>query len=89
MNEIISVIPEKYRAYVLALILLAPYLTRAYHAIAIGGGLKGIWNSIWFGTNVPPSLASDIKNIGTAVNAINQTGPNPNAVLTVNNTGNK
>jgi hypothetical protein len=55
MNDIISSIPEKYRVYVLALILCAPYLTRAYHALAMGGGVKGIWSAIWFGTNQPKS----------------------------------
>jgi hypothetical protein len=95
MNEIpiIKYLPEKYQG--LALFIVAamawggPYLTRIYHALATNGGLRGAWNSIWFGTNVPPSVASDIQNIGAAVNSINQQGPDPSAVLTVNNAGNK
>jgi hypothetical protein len=75
MNEIINVIPEKYRAYVLALILCIPYLTRAYHSLATGGGLKGIWNAVLFGTNTPASVA----NIAAAVDKINQQGASQSA----------
>ena len=84
---LIKYLPAKYQGLSLFVVAAAawggPYLTRIYHALATNGGLRGAWNSIWFGTNVPPSVASDIKNIGTAVNAINLSGPNPNAVLTV------
>lgn len=86
MNDIpiINYLPAKYRGWAIVLVLAFPYLTRAYHALTTSGGLRGAWESIWFGTNTPPSVASDIKNIGTAINQINQMGPNPDAVLTVN-----
>lgn len=50
---ILNYIPEKYRGTVILLVLLSPYLTRAYHALASGGGVRGIVNAIWFGTNTP------------------------------------
>ena len=55
MNDIpgINLLPEKYRGTATLIILAAPYVTRAYHALANGGGLRGIWNAIWFGTNQP------------------------------------
>lgn len=55
MNDIpiLNLIPEKYRGYVLLLIALAPVLGRAYHAITSGGGLRGIWTALIFGTNTP------------------------------------
>ena len=53
MDDLINVIPEKWRATVLVLLAASPYITRAYHAIATGGGLRGIIQAIWFGTNTP------------------------------------
>ena len=55
MNEIplINLLPEKYRGWAVMLIAASPYLTRAYHAIASGGGVKGVISAIWFGTNQP------------------------------------
>ena len=57
MNDIpiINQLPEKWRGTALLICLALPYITRAYHALAAGGGLKGIWNAIWFGTNAPSS----------------------------------
>lgn len=49
----LNYVPEKYRGAVILAVLLSPYLTRAYHALASGGGLRGIVNAIWFGTNTP------------------------------------
>lgn len=55
MNDIpiINALPERYRGWAVVFILAAPYATRAYHALASGGGLRGLWNAIWFGTNTP------------------------------------
>lgn len=50
---IINLLPERYRPYCAAFILALPYLTRAYHALRAGGGLRGVWRGIWFGTNLP------------------------------------
>ena len=49
----IDMLPEKYRGSAMLLLIALPYLTRAFHALANGGGLRGIWNAIWFGTNTP------------------------------------
>lgn len=55
MNDIpiINQLPEKYRGWAMIVLLALPYVTRAYHALAQGGGIRGIWNAIWFGTNTP------------------------------------
>jgi hypothetical protein len=55
MNEIpgLNLLPEKIRGPIAFVLLISPYITRAYHAIVNGGGLRGVINAIWFGTNVP------------------------------------
>ena len=50
-----------------------------------GAGLIDAGKAVLFGTNVSPLVVSDIKNTSAAVNAINKNGPDPDAVLTVNN----
>jgi hypothetical protein len=49
----INLLPEQYRGTATLLIIIAPYLTRAYHAVVNGGGLAGIYRAILFGTNTP------------------------------------
>lgn len=49
----INLLPPKVQPWVIALVIAAPYLTRAYHALAGGGGLTGVWRAIMFGTNTP------------------------------------
>ena len=89
MNDIpiIKYLPEKYQGFALALIALllwaSPYLTRIYHALATHGGLKGVWDAIWFGTNTPPEVKAAITNIAAAVDTINQNGANPMAAPAV------
>ena len=85
MNDIpiINFLPVKYRGWAIILVLAFPYLTRAYRALTTSGGLRGAWNAILFGTNTPPEVKSAIAEIGTAVNTINQTGINPDAVPVV------
>lgn len=55
MNEIpgLNLLPESLRGWALLGLAFLPYVTRAYHALATGGGLRGIWNAILFGTNIP------------------------------------
>lgn len=89
MNEIpiIKYLPEKYQGFVLALIAAliwaSPYITRAYHALKTGGGLKGIWTSIMYGTNTTPEVKAAITSIAAAVDTINQQGANPTAAPAV------
>lgn len=52
-DPILDLIPAGYKGFALALIILAPILGRAYKALQNNGGLKGVWNAILFGTNVP------------------------------------
>lgn len=59
MNEvpIIDMLPARARGWALFGVAVtawgAPYVTRAYHALRNGGGIRGVWNGIWFGTNQP------------------------------------
>jgi len=48
---IIQYIPEKYRGVTILAILVFPYVTRAYYAIANGGGIVGAVRGILWGTN--------------------------------------
>jgi hypothetical protein len=52
-DDIVNLIPAKYRSDVLLLIALSPFITRAYCALRNGGGLRGVFSAIWFGTNTP------------------------------------
>jgi hypothetical protein len=55
MNDIpiINALPEKYRGWALVILLASPYITRAFYAVANGGGFVGIARAIWLGTNTP------------------------------------
>jgi hypothetical protein len=55
-NELLPFVPERYRAKVMLALMLSPYVTRAYHSLRNGGGLRGVARAIWFGTNVPKEL---------------------------------
>jgi hypothetical protein len=53
MEQFINLVPEKYRTYALLALAVSPYITRGIHAIASGGGIKGVFSAIWLGTNTP------------------------------------
>jgi hypothetical protein len=57
----LNLIPEKYRGLALFIVAVSPYLTRAYHAIVIGGGIKGVFSAIWLGTNTPAANKTNEK----------------------------
>lgn len=59
-DPIIDLIPQGYRGIAIVLFVGIPYLTRAYHALANNGGLKGVWNAIMFGTNGPKILIASL-----------------------------
>jgi hypothetical protein len=61
MNDIpiINALPEKYRGWAIILALALPYATRMWHALVNGGGLRGVWGALWFGTNTPPAAKKD------------------------------
>ncbi len=60
VDPILNLIPEGYKGLVLAVFILAPIFGRAYHAIVSGGGLKGIWTALMFGTNTPKMLIASL-----------------------------
>jgi len=72
MDDIIHIIPEKYRGTALVLLAASPYITRAYHSVRNGGGLRGIINSIWFGTNTDPKLKAEIEELRSATSVISK-----------------
>jgi len=57
MNELLSIIPEKYRSLGLTAIALSPFISRALHALYNGRGIKGAIAGIWLGTNTPATSA--------------------------------
>lgn len=52
-NPIVQQLPHSWQLPVAIGIFLIPLIGRAYYAIKNGGGLKGIWRAIMFGTNTP------------------------------------
>lgn len=59
LEKLLVFLPEKWRPLVSALIVASPFVTRAMYAIINGGGLKGIFTSIWLGTNTPKPKAAE------------------------------
>ncbi len=53
MNDLANLIPEQHRWKLLTLLAISPYLTRAFHALTQGRGLRGVFSAIWLGTNGP------------------------------------
>jgi hypothetical protein len=51
ITSIENLVPDKYKWLVLASAIIIPMAGRAYHAIRSGGGIKGIWNGLIYGTN--------------------------------------
>jgi len=70
MEDLLNLIPEKQRGTVLFALAVSPYVTRAFHAIRNGGGLRGIINSIWFGTNTDPKLKAEVETLRAATTVI-------------------
>jgi len=75
MENLISFIPEKYRATCLFALALSPYVTRTFHALKTGGGLRGVIGAIWLGTNQPTqspgqSQPVPIKTVGGSLTLI-------------------
>ena len=52
VNQILNVVPQKYHAAILVVVVLAPIVGRVYHTIVNGGGLRHIWQALIFGVNV-------------------------------------
>ena len=65
MNDIpiINALPEKLRGWAIILGLSLPYLTRMWHSLVNGGGLKGVWGALWFGTNTPAAPKADSTSV--------------------------
>lgn len=85
-DPIVDALPTGWKMPVAIGLLILPYLTRAYYAIKQGGGLRGIWRAIWFGTNTPKIIAvllcssvlfscTSTNNIaGTKINSVEVSG---------------
>jgi hypothetical protein len=83
----IPVLSGNWKLFLLGIagLLLSMIVGRFVQAFRGGAGLIDAGKAVLFGTNVSPLVVSDIKNTSAAVNDINKKGPNPDAVLTVNN----
>ena len=55
MNDIplIKMLPEKYQGWAIAILALAPWVTRFYHAMTSGSGIIGSIKAVLYGTNTP------------------------------------
>lgn len=62
LQPIIHLIPEKWRGTAAFLVAVSPLLTRAYHSVVNGGGMRGAISAIWLGTNTPNTPKSDTQN---------------------------
>lgn len=63
-----KVIPPHYRGWLALALAISPYLTRAYHAIVTGGGLRGMFSAIWLGTNLPKDVKTQVEETARATN---------------------
>lgn len=66
MDDFLKLLPAKYLPYGTVILVLVPMLGRAYHALAAGTGLVGVFRGILFGTNAPkdaltPSEAANLR----------------------------
>lgn len=53
LKQIVGIVPEKWRSTLTLLVVLSPFIGRAFQSLRNGGGLKGFFASIWLGTNTP------------------------------------
>lgn len=53
LSKIENIVPPKYRTLLILGAIAVPYAGRAWHALANGGGLMGVYRALLFGTNVP------------------------------------
>lgn len=68
MNEAIEkVLPAKWHGWAVAVLAVSPYVSRAYHALASGGGIRGVFSAIWLGTNTPKALKEQVDANTTAL----------------------
>ena len=87
----IPVLSGNWKLFLLGIagLLLTMIVGRFVQSFKSGAGLIDAGKAVIFGTNISSLVISDIKNTSAAVNAINKNGPDPTALLTVNNAGNK
>jgi len=57
----LDLLPHSWQGPMLIAVVIGPYLGRAWHAYTLGGGAKGIWSAIVFGTNTPKPVATEVK----------------------------
>jgi hypothetical protein len=65
IEKIENLIPAKYRTLLMLAAIVVPYAGRAYHALASGGGLMGVYRALLFGTNVPKAEVRPPISIST------------------------
>jgi hypothetical protein len=56
LTVVMQAVPEKFHGWAVFGFVTLPFLTRTYHALVNGAGLRGAWNAIWFGTNTPKDV---------------------------------
>ena len=73
LSKIENVIPPKYRTLLFVGAIAVPYIGRAWHALASGGGLIGVYRALLFGTNVPKPQNQTTSPSPTTTNEITKT----------------
>lgn len=59
LQPIINLIPAKWHTTAALILPITMVMGRVYHTITTGGGLRGIVNAVWFGTNAPKNKPVD------------------------------
>lgn len=58
----LNLLPHSWQGPIVIVTVLLPIAGRAWHAFTGGGGAKGIWNAVIFGTNTPkPTVTPQTK----------------------------
>ena len=83
LTQLTGTVPTKWITWLTAAYVISQGLGRIYHAIAAGGGIKGIFTALWLGTNTTPEVKAAIASIAATVDTINQQGANPMAAPAV------
>ena len=63
----LNVLPAPLQKWVLIFVVLSPFIGRAWYSLRSGGGIRGIINAIWFGTNSPTDKTDSKGDSGSGL----------------------
>ena len=81
MNDIpgLNMLPPKVQHWAILIAVLSPYLTRAFKALASGGGIRGVLSAIWLGTNTDTKSVAKLVDTKIAESQTQFIARNPDA----------